>query len=119
MTEGVDKIVHTFWGRVYCSHKTLFMYLTECVDKIVHILSTSAENLLYLKVGLFFFLDLDPHLANVCMISISFSFRDMSYVCVCGNMCMCVRVSTSLESPPIMGNLRCDWAPMSNRFYLV
>ena len=32
---------------------------------------------------------------------------------------MCVHVSTSLESPPIMGNLRCDWAPLSNRFYLV
>jgi hypothetical protein len=30
-----------------------------------------------------------------------------------------VHVSTSLESPPIMGNLRCDWAPMSNRFYLI
>ena len=39
--------------------------------------------------------------------------------CVCGNMCTCVRVSTNLEWPPTMGNLRCDWAPMSNRFYLV
>ena len=55
----------------------------------------------------------------LCVISISFPFRDMSCVCVYGNMCTCVRVSTSLESPPIMGNLRCDWAPMSNRFYLV
>ena len=33
-----------------------------------------------------------------------------------GNMCTCVRVSTNLESPPIMGNLRCDWAPMSIDF---
>jgi hypothetical protein len=65
------------------------------------------------------FLDTDPHLASVCVISISFSFRDMSCVCVCGNMCKCVLVSTNLESPPIMGNLGCDWAPMSNRFYLV
>jgi hypothetical protein len=45
-------------------------------------------------------------------------------VCVCGgggggNMCTCMRVSTNLESPLTMGNLRCDWAPMSNRFYLV
>ena len=32
------------------------------------------------------------------------------------NTCMCVRVSTNLESPPTMGNLRCDWAPMSNRY---
>jgi hypothetical protein len=32
---------------------------------------------------------------------------------------VCVQVSTNLESPPIMRNLRCDWASMSNRFYLV
>jgi hypothetical protein len=49
----------------------------------------------------------------------------MSRVCVWGGgggntcVCVCVHVSTSLESPPIMRNLRCDWAPMSNRFYLI
>jgi hypothetical protein len=32
---------------------------------------------------------------------------------------LCVCVSTILESPPIMGNLGCDWTPMSNRSYLV
>jgi hypothetical protein len=68
---------------------------------------------------LLFFLDTDPHLACVCVISISFPFRDMSCVCVCGNLCTCVRVCTNLESPPTMGNLRCGWAPISNRFYLV
>jgi hypothetical protein len=30
------QIVHTFWGRVYCSYKTLFTHRTESVDKIVH-----------------------------------------------------------------------------------
>jgi hypothetical protein len=30
------QIVHTFWGKVYCSYKTLFTHLTESVDKIVH-----------------------------------------------------------------------------------
>jgi hypothetical protein len=30
------QIVHTFWGSVHCSHKTLFTCLTESVDKIVH-----------------------------------------------------------------------------------
>jgi hypothetical protein len=30
------QIVDTFRGRVHCSHKTLFTYLTESVDKIVH-----------------------------------------------------------------------------------
>ena len=45
----------------------------------------------------------------------------MSRVCVCvgTRVCVCVHVSTSLESPPIMENLRCYWAPMSNRFYLI
>ena len=51
--------------------------------------------------GLFFFLDPDPHLASVCEISITLSF-EIRVVCVC------VHVSTSLKSPPIMGNLRCD-----------
>jgi hypothetical protein len=27
-------------------------------------------------------------------------------VCVCGNLCTCVRVSTNLESPPTMGNFK-------------
>jgi hypothetical protein len=36
------------------------------------------------KIYLLFiiFLDTDPHLASVCVISISFPFRDMSCVCV-------------------------------------
>ena len=38
-------------------------------------------------------------------------------VCVCA--CVCVCVSINLERPPTMGNLRCDWTPMSNRFDLV
>ena len=36
----------------------------------------------------FIFLDTDPHLASVCVISISFPFRDTSCVC----MGTCVRV---------------------------
>ena len=30
------QIVHTFWGRIYCSYKTLFTHLPESVDKIIH-----------------------------------------------------------------------------------
>jgi hypothetical protein len=47
--------------------------------------------------------------------------REGMCVCVCvrEHVCVCVHGSTNLESPPTMGNLRCDWAPMSNRFYLV
>ena len=39
------------------------------------------------------------------LISISFPFRDMSCVCLCvgTRVYVCVHVSTSLESPPIMG----------------
>jgi hypothetical protein len=43
----------------------------------------------------------------------------MCCVCVCEGTRVCVQVNTNLESPQIMGNLRCDWALMSNRFYLV
>jgi hypothetical protein len=42
-------------------------------------LSTPAEKSIFF---LFIFLDTDPHLASVCVISISFPFRDMSCVCV-------------------------------------
>jgi hypothetical protein len=42
-SSSVDNFVHTlfklstlFSERVYCSHKILFTYLTESVDKIVH-----------------------------------------------------------------------------------
>ena len=54
----------------------------------------------------FIFLDTDPHLASVCVISISFPFRDRSCVCVCGNLCTCVHMSTNLESPPTMENFK-------------
>ena len=36
-----------------------------------------------------FFLDPDPHLASVCVISISFPFRDMSCVCVWEHVYVC------------------------------
>ena len=55
---------------------------------------------------LFIFLDTDPHLASVYVISISFLSRDMSCVCMCGNLCTCVHMSTNLESPPTMGNFK-------------
>jgi hypothetical protein len=53
----------------------------------MYIVSTSAENPtskqeVCLGSFLFIFLDTDPHLASVCVISISFPFRDMSCVCV-------------------------------------
>jgi hypothetical protein len=65
----------------------------------------------------FLFPNLDPHLASVDLVFLLFEI--VNRVCVCGNTCVCVHVSTNLESPPIMRNLRCDWAPMSNRFYLI
>ena len=59
--------------------------------------STPAEKSSNLNLNLFiclfrflFFLDTDPHLASVCVISISFLFRDTSCVCVgtCVRVCM-------------------------------
>jgi hypothetical protein len=42
------------------------------------------------KSILFLFLDTDPHLASVCVISISFPFRDTSCVCVGTCVYVCV-----------------------------
>ena len=44
------------------------------------------------RVFFFIFLDTNPHLASVCVISISFPFQDMSCVCVreLVYMCACV-----------------------------
>jgi hypothetical protein len=66
-------------------------------------LSTLAEKsaiLFYL-----FFLDTDPHLASVVCDLYLFSISRYE-LCVCGNLCACVRMSANLESPPIMGNFK-------------
>ena len=52
-----------------------------------------------------FFLDTDPYLASVVCDLYLFSISRYE-LCVCGNMCTCVRVSTNLESPPTMGNFK-------------
>ena len=52
-------------------------------------------------------------------VSLFFGREGMCVVCVCVGTRVCVHVSTILESPPTMGNLRYDWAPTSNRFYLI
>jgi hypothetical protein len=52
-----------------------------------------------------FFLDTDPHLASVVCDLYLFSVSRYE-LCVCGNLCTCVRVSTNLESPPTMGNFK-------------
>ena len=48
------------------------------------------------KITIFFFcvifLDTDPHLASVCVISISFPFRDTSRVCVWELVYVCAYV---------------------------
>ena len=58
------------------------------VHRYCLLMSTPAENLLFFFF--FIFLDTDPHLASVCVISISFPFRDMSCVCVgtCVRVCV-------------------------------
>jgi hypothetical protein len=66
--------------------------------------STLAEKLLSIFYFIFF-LDTDPHLASVVCDLYLFSVSRYE-LCVCGNMCTCVRVSTNLESPPIMGNFK-------------
>ena len=66
--------------------------------------STPAEKFLIFFLILFF-LDTDPHLASVMCDLYLFSVLRYE-LCVHGNMCSCVRVSTNLESPPTMGNFK-------------
>ena len=61
------------------------------------------SNLLF--VLLLYFLDPDPHLASVVCVLHLFSVSRYE-LCVCGNLCTCVRVSKNLESPPTMGNFK-------------
>ena len=53
----------------------------------------------------FFFLDTDPHLGSVVCDLYLFSVSRYE-LCVWGNLCTCVRISTNLESPPTMGNFK-------------
>ena len=52
-----------------------------------------------------FSLDPDPHLASIVCDLYLFSISRYE-LCVCGNMCVCVYVSTNLELPPTMGNFK-------------
>ena len=64
--------------------------------------------ILFLNISFYFFLfflDPDPHLASVVCDLYLFSVSRCE-LCVCGNLCTCVRVSTNLESPPTMGNFK-------------
>ena len=62
-------------------------------------------NLIICLFRFLFFLDTDPHLASVVRDLYLFSVLRHK-LCVCGNLYTCVRVSTNLESPPIMGNFK-------------
>jgi hypothetical protein len=69
-------------------------------------LSTPAEkSIIYLLFIFLFFLDTDPHLASVVCDLYLFSISRYE-LCVCGNLCACVRMSANLESPPTMGNFK-------------
>ena len=121
---GLTRGFSTVW-RIYLNSKIQIGLKWENLFEN-GVLSTPAEkssifnlNSFYLFLFEFlFFLDTDPHLASVCVISISFPFRDTSCVCVgtCVRVCVWAQIWSRHQSWEI---LRCSWAPMSNRFYLV
>ena len=79
-----------------CAHTHVYIFYTMFVD-------TGGK---FLFIYFYFFLYTDPHLASVC-VCVLYLFSISRYeLCVCGNMCTCVRVSTNLESPPTMGNFK-------------
>ena len=63
------------------------------------------SNLFFFLFRFLFFLDTDPHLASVVCVFYLFSVSRYE-LCVWGNLCTCVRMSTNLESPPTMGNFK-------------
>jgi hypothetical protein len=66
-----------------------------------------------------FFLDTDPHLASVVCVLYLFSVSRYE-LRVCMGTCVCVCVWAQIWSRHQPWEiLRCDWAPMSNRFYLI
>ena len=74
-----------------------------CICLSMGVVDTGGKNLSFILFILF--LDTDPHLASVVCDLYLFSVSRYE-LCVCGNMCSCVRVSTNLESPPTMGNFK-------------
>jgi hypothetical protein len=90
-----------------CSRARLSVYLLSLLIAKAILVSTLAEkstkSILYFIF--LFFLDTDPHLASVVCDLHLFSVSRYE-LCVCGNLCTCVRVSTNLESPPTMGNFK-------------
>ena len=84
--------------RLSLLHLVLYLLHADCRHR--------PKNSLFFSFLLFlFFLDTDPHLASVICDLYLFSVSRYE-LSVCGNMCTCVRVSTNLESPPIMGNFK-------------
>jgi hypothetical protein len=58
-------------------------------------------------LGLFFYFPrYRPPFGECCVCSLSLFRFEIRVVCVCGNLCTCVHVSTNLESPPTMGNFK-------------
>ena len=94
---------------LYQSDKTNKQVIMTCLQ-----LSTPAEKSSIFNLNSFFylflfrflfFLDTDPLLVSVVCDLYLFSILRYE-LCVCGNLCTCVRVSTNLESPPTMGNFK-------------
>ena len=83
------------------------------------LLLTPVEKSYLFLLFILFFLDTDPHLASVVCVLYLFSVSRYE-LCVCGNLCACVCVWAQIWSCHQPWEiLRCDWAPMSIRFYLI
>jgi hypothetical protein len=86
-----EKLYANFKKCTFCMEKVVFLGYVVSTKGIEVCRHRRKYQLLHSKERVFsFFLDPDPHLASVCDLSISFPFRDMSCVCVCGNTCVCV-----------------------------
>jgi hypothetical protein len=58
------------------------------------------------RVFSFYFPRYRPPFGECVCVPLSLFRFEIRVVCVCGNLCTCVHVSTNLESPPTMGNFK-------------
>jgi hypothetical protein len=77
----------------------------EALDVVGMGVSTPAENLYRFSFIYFSFPRYRPPFGE-CVCDLYLFSLSRYELCVCGNLCMCVCMSTNLESPPIMGNFK-------------
>ena len=121
---GIETLRLTISPFLMMTHMIWYFYtiydFEAFLEKCRHRRKNPSNLILFLFYFRFlFFLDPDPHLASIMCVLYLFSVSRCE-LCVCVGTCVRVCVWAQIWSRHQSWEiLRCDWAPMSNRFYLV